>query len=427
MGVLGELIVIGKWFDQICNWKNPITTVFVHILLSILILYPDLLLPTLFLYLFLIGMLYYEWRTRNTSHKPPFNHQDGQQLLPKAPLPATPKETKPSFLVSGQICRRFSLDEIRSATQNFDEALVCGRGGFGKVYKGFLKDDGSNIIVAIKMLSSMSDQGASEFRAEVEMLSQIRHCNLVSLIGYCNEGREMAIVYEYMPEGSLADHLHKGGSPLSWLQLLKICIGAARGLDYLHTGTGTQHGIIHRDVKSSNVLLDKNFAAKISDFGLAKIGPTNQTRTHVSTMVKGTFGYLDPCYVYTGELTRKSDVYSFGVLLLEVICGRPAVDTSLDEEQWSLAPWAQACIKEGKRNHIIDSRLRRQISSDCLKDFVRIASRCLHRQSNQRPRMAEVIASLEVILLLQERGDSSITTWKFFGKTINPATFSGQS
>ncbi|KAJ9550873.1 hypothetical protein OSB04_014918 [Centaurea solstitialis] len=282
-------------------------------------------------------------------------------------LAATPKEEEPLFRVEDRLCRRFSLDEIRSVTRNFNK--VIGRGGFGKVYKGSIKDGSNTVVVAIKILNSMSNQGALEFQAEVEMLSKIRHCNLVSLIGYSYEGKEMALVYEYMPQGTLDDHLHKDGSPLSWLQLLKICKGAARGLDYLHTGTGTQHGIIHRDVKSSNILLDSNFAAKISDFGIAKIGPTNQTCTHVSTLVKGTFGYMDPRYFHTGKLTIKSDVYSFGVLLLEVICGRPAVDTSLDEEQWGLAPWAEDRIKEGKLNHIVDSRLKEQISSNCLKDF----------------------------------------------------------
>ncbi|KAJ9550872.1 hypothetical protein OSB04_014917 [Centaurea solstitialis] len=330
-------------------------------------------------------------------------------------LAATPKEEEPLFRVEDQLCRRFSLDEIRSATQNFDDSLVVGRGGFGKVYKGSIKD-GPNTVVAVKISNSMSNEGALQFQAEVEMLSKIRHCNLVSLIGYSYEGKEMALVYEYMPQGTLEDHLHKDGSRLSWLQLLKICKGAARGLDYLHTGTGTQHGIIHRDVKSSNVLLDMNFAAKISDFGIAKIGPTNQTRTHVSTLVKGTFGYLDPHYVYTGNLTIKSDVYSFGVLLLEVLCGRPAVDTTLDEDQMGLAPWAQDCIKKGKLNNIIDSRLRGQISSNCLKGFARIACRCLDNKPNQRPTMAEIIGKLDVILTLQERLDSSITEGKFIDK-----------
>ncbi|KAJ9552203.1 hypothetical protein OSB04_016248 [Centaurea solstitialis] len=333
----------------------------------------------------------------------------------KAMIPATPKEEEPLFLDEVQVCRRFSLDEIRSATQNFDDSLVVGRGGFGKVYKGSIMDS-SNTVVAIKISNSMSNQGTLEFQAEVKMLSKIRHCNLVSLIGYSYEGKEMALVYEYMPQGTLEDHLYKDGSPLSWLELLKICKGAARGLDYLHTGTGTQHGIIHRDVKSSNVLLDNNFVAKISDFGLAKIGPTNQTLTHVSTLVKGTFGYIDPRYFHTGKLTIKSDVYSFGVLLLEVLCGRPAVDTSLDEEQWGLAPWAQDRIKEGKLNSIIDSRLRGQISSNCLKGFARIACCCLDNNPNQRPTMAWIIGKLDDILSLQEKLDSSITEGKFIDK-----------
>lgn len=336
-------------------------------------------------------------------------------------LPATAKETEPPFLVPGPVCQSFSLDEIRMATQNFNETLVIGRGGFGKVYKGHT-NHGSDTVVAIKRLHYLSDQGAPEFRAEVEMLSKIRHCNLVSLIGYCNEGVEMALVYEYMPHGNLERYLHKaaGGAPsISWLQRLKICIGAARGLDYLHTGTGTQHGIIHRDVKSSNVLLDKNFAAKISDFGLAKIGPINQTHTHVSTAVKGSFGYMDPCYFQTGKLTRKSDVYSFGVLLLEVICGRPAVDTNLDEDQWGLAPWAKDRIRQGKLNNIIDSRIRGQMYSHCQKDFSRIAYRCLHNQPNQRPTMAEIVSTLEGIHSLQESMDSSVTEGKFIDKVLS--------
>ncbi|KAJ0540812.1 putative protein kinase RLK-Pelle-CrRLK1L-1 family [Helianthus annuus] len=176
----------------------------------------------------------------------------------------------------------------------------------------------------------MSNQGASEFWTEVEMLSKLRHCHLVSLIGYCNYDTEMILVYEYMPHGTLEDHLHKLGTPISWCQRLKICIGAARGLDYLHTGTGIEFGIIHRDVKSSNILLDESWEAKVSDFGLSKISPRNQPSTYVSTLVKGTFGYIDPNYFATGKLTRKSDVYAFGVILLEVLCRKKAVDNNLD-------------------------------------------------------------------------------------------------
>ncbi|XP_052621687.1 probable receptor-like protein kinase At2g39360 [Lactuca sativa] len=158
-----------------------------------------------------------------------------------------------------------------------------------------------------------------------------------------------------MPNGTLEDHLQKLVTPLYWAQRLKICIGTARGLDYLHTGTGIEFGVIHRDVKSSNILLDDNWAAKISDFGLSKIGATNKPSTYVKTLVKGNFGYLDPNYFTTGMLTRKSDLFSFGVVLLEVLCLKRAVDGSLDEEQWGLVPWAQESIKEGNLKNIIDS------------------------------------------------------------------------
>ncbi|KAK9068549.1 hypothetical protein SSX86_012664 [Deinandra increscens subsp. villosa] len=306
-----------------------------------------------------------------------------------------------------------TLAEIELATNNFDEALVIGSGGFGNVYKSLSKF-GLVYEVAIKRLHSTSNQGASEFEAEVMLLSKLRHGNLVPLIGYCSEGKEMALAYEFMPNGTLKDHLHKGDMELSWLQLLKICIGAARGLDYLHTGTSTQHGVIHRDVKTSNILLDSNFAAKISDFGLAKIGTINQTRTHVSTLVKGTFGYIDPCYFYTGKLTRKTDVYAFGVVLFEVLSGKHAVDPTLDD---SLADWAKDHIKQGRHDEIINHRLMGQISKKCLKGFTRIAVQCLHNQPKQRPTMAEVVVKLESILSRErENVGSSVDDGRFINK-----------
>ncbi|KAJ0766327.1 putative protein kinase RLK-Pelle-CrRLK1L-1 family [Helianthus annuus] len=215
-------------------------------------------------------------------------------------------ETRMSSLPYAHLCHPFSLDEILSATQNFDDALVVGKGGFGKVYKALINvENGATVIVAIKRLDTSSNQGEPEFWAEVEMLTKLRHCNLVSLIGYCNDNSEMILIYEFMPHGTLHDHLHRYGTRLSWVHRLKISIGAARGLHYLHTGTGIQHGVIHRDVKSTNILLDENYAAKISDFGLSKIGPTNASGAYVNTLVRGTFGYLDPEYFLTGRLTTK--------------------------------------------------------------------------------------------------------------------------
>ncbi|KAJ9550703.1 hypothetical protein OSB04_014748 [Centaurea solstitialis] len=307
-------------------------------------------------------------------------------------------ESEPSSS-SLQPCRRFQFTEIQQATNDFDESLVIGRGGFGKVYKGNVFN-GSDVVVAaaIKRLDSSSDQGAPEFWTEVENLSRLRHNNIVSLIGYCYYENEMIVVYEYISDGTLNDHLHKLGTALSWLQRLNICIGAARGLDYLHTG----QGIIHRDVKSSNILLQESLEAKITDFGLSKADPMNQPSTYVRTGLKGTFGYLDPEYFYTGKLTRKSDVYSFGIVLLEVLCRRPAIDTTLDEDQWGLARWAQEHIKKVKLVHIIDSDIRGQISPKCLREFVRIAVRCLHNNTKQRCTMAEVVVGLESVLTLQE-------------------------
>ncbi|KAJ0677342.1 putative protein kinase RLK-Pelle-CrRLK1L-1 family [Helianthus annuus] len=208
------------------------------------------------------------------------------------------KEAKSSSSELSQLCRQFTFSEIQLATQNLDESLVMGRGEFGKVYKGTITSGTNIYTVAIKRLDSNSNQGASEFWAEVNMLSNLRHCHLVSLIGYCNDGEEMILVYEYMSNGTLEDHLHRRQIPLSWMQRLTICIGAARGLDYLHNGTGIKHGVVHRDVKSSNILLHDNWAAKISDFGLSKICPKDQQATPVNTIVKGTFGYLDPDYFY---------------------------------------------------------------------------------------------------------------------------------
>ncbi|GJU68868.1 probable receptor-like protein kinase isoform X1 [Tanacetum coccineum] len=313
---------------------------------------------------------------------------------------ATGEGDKPSSLTSTHSCHRFSLAEIQSATENFDDELVIGQGGFGKVYKGHICINQTSHVVAIKRLDSFSTQGELEFRAEIEMLSKLRHRHLVSLIGYCHDNKEMILVYEYMPHGALHDHLHKDESHLSWVQRLKVAIGAARGLEYLHKGGDTKHGIIHRDVKSSNILLDENWEAMISDFGLSKIIPVDHS---FYASVKGTFGYLDPEYLFTNKLTRATDVYAFGVLLFELLSGRLPVDIRYGEEQCSLVRWAKQFVKERKLEQMVDSKIKGTISSKCLRRFAQIANRCLDSVPKERPTMTEVVALLEALLDQEEK------------------------
>ncbi|KAL3523616.1 hypothetical protein ACH5RR_016450 [Cinchona calisaya] len=301
--------------------------------------------------------------------------------------------------------RNFSLSEIKSATQNFSDAFIIGKGGFGKVYKGSISGISENL--AIKRLNSNSMQGAREFWSEIETLSKLRHIHLVPLIGHCNEDQEMILVYKYMPRGTLADNLYKIGRnnndyvPLSWMQRLRICIGAARGLDYLHTGT--DYGVIHRDVKDSNILLDENFTAKISDFGLSKLEQISQSKSYVSTNVKGTMGYLDPDYLATHKLTRKSDVYAFGVVMLVVLSGRPVLDTRISGDSRSLLSCFRDCITKGQFEDIVDPYLQGKISSESLKEFLKSIEKCLQHRPKKRPTMAQLIVSLEEALERQER------------------------
>jgi serine/threonine protein kinase len=296
------------------------------------------------------------------------------------------------------------LEELKAATDNFHERNLIGMGGFGNVYCGVFRD---GTRVAVKRATRASKQGLPEFQTEVLVLSRIRHRHLVSLIGYCNEQEEMILVYEYMEQGTLRSHLYGPGSgsgsgdapPLSWKQRLEVCIGAARGLHYLHAGYS--ENIIHRDVKSTNILLGDGFVAKVADFGLSRVGPSFG-ETHVSTAVKGSFGYLDPEYFKTQQLTDRSDVYSFGVVLFEVLCARPVIDQALERDQINLAEWALTLRRRGQLDKIADPRIAGQVNENSLRKFAETAERCLADYGQERPSMGDVLWNLEYCLQLQE-------------------------
>ncbi|RHN74796.1 putative protein kinase RLK-Pelle-CrRLK1L-1 family [Medicago truncatula] len=250
---------------------------------------------------------------------------------------------------------------MQQATNCFDAELIIGKEGFGKVYKGTLEN---GEVVAIKVANPESRQGLGEFQNEIELLSGLSHSNLVSLVGCYNEDSELILVYNYMANGSLSSHLYgRDFVPLSWKQRLAICLGAAKGLLYLHTGA--KQSIIHRDVKTTNILLDKKIVPKVSDFGISKKGPILD-KSHVTTNVKGSFGYVDPEYFRTKFLTKKSDVFSFGVVLIEVICGKPALDDALPTQQMNLALRALSCDKKGTFHEMMDPYLIGKVNMDSL-------------------------------------------------------------
>ncbi|KAL2903815.1 Serine/threonine-protein kinase PBS1 [Bienertia sinuspersici] len=289
----------------------------------------------------------------------------------------------------------FTFRELAAATKNFRDECFIGEGGFGRVYKGQL-DSGQ--VVAVKQLDRNGLQGNREFLVEVLMLSLLHHVNLVNLIGYCADGDQRLLVYEYMALGSLEDHLHDlppDKEPLDWNTRMKIAAGAAKGLEYLHDKANPP--VIYRDFKSSNILLDDGFHPKLSDFGLAKLGPTGD-KSHVSTRVMGTYGYCAPEYAMTGQLTVKSDVYSFGVVFLELITGRRAIDSNRPQGEQNLVAWARPLFNDRRKFlKLADPRLQGRFPTRGLYQALAVASMCIQENGAARPLIGDVVTALSYL------------------------------
>ncbi|GMJ06074.1 PBS1-like 19 [Hibiscus trionum] len=309
--------------------------------------------------------------------------------------------------------RVFSFQELRDATHGFNKLLKIGEGGFGGVYKGTispLNGKGEPVVVAIKKLNTLGLQGHKEWLTEVQFLGVVNHPNLVKLLGYCSVDGERGIhrllVYEFMPNRSLEDHLFKRTPTLPWKTRLEIMLGAAQGLAYLHEGLEVK--VIYRDFKSSNVLLDESFKPKLSDFGLAREGPTGD-RTHVSTAVVGTYGYAAPEYVKTGHLTVQSDIWTFGVVLYEILTGRRAVERNRPTSEQKLLDWVKQFPPDSKKfSMIMDPRLRNSYSLSAAQKVGKLADSCLNKKAKERPTMSQVAESLKEAIQESSEVSSSV-------------------
>ncbi|XP_047044219.1 probable serine/threonine-protein kinase PBL7 [Lolium rigidum] len=300
--------------------------------------------------------------------------------------------------------RVFTFGQLSDATNSFSPENLLGEGGFGRVYRGYISETMElapqdvvlhTTVIAVKQLDKDGLQGNREFLVEVLMLSLLHHPNLVTLLGYCTECDQKILVYEYMPLGSVQDHLldlTPKSQPLSWHTRMKIAVGAARGLEYLHEVANPP--VIYRDLKASNILLDGSFNAKLADFGLAKLGPVGD-KSHVTTRVMGTYGYCAPEYAMSGKLTKMSDIYCFGVVLLELITGRRAIDTTKPTREQILVHWAAPLFKDKKKFiKMADPLLDNKFPLKGLNQALAISSMCLQEEATSRPLISDVVTAL---------------------------------
>ncbi|KAJ0240731.1 Serine-threonine/tyrosine-protein kinase [Hirschfeldia incana] len=350
------------------------------------------------------------------SHASTNNHSNGTNISIEGE--AASESSGVIMTDSGQILESpnlkvYSFLELKTSTKGFKRDLMLGEGGFGQVYRGWVHAEtlapsvtGSGMTVAVKRLNSESLQGFEEWRTVVNFLGVLSHPNLVKLLGYCREDKEHLLVFEFMPKGSLEYHLFQRKESFPWDLRIKIMIGAARGLAFLH---GSQRPVIYRDLKPSQILLDSNYEAKISGFGLARLGPS-QGDSHVSTRVMGTYGYAAPEYLATGHLYVKSDVYAFGVVLLEVMTGLRGYDPKRPHGQQSLVDWLRPKLSsKHKVKQIMDKGIKGQYSSKVATEMGRITLSCIELDLKKRPHMKEVLEVLENIQRISVVPDRSST------------------
>ncbi|XP_059631721.1 wall-associated receptor kinase 2-like [Cornus florida] len=330
--------------------------------------------------------LYWRIKKKNLVRSKEFFFQQNGGLILQQQLPSTVKI--------------FTQTELKKATNNFDESRIIGRGGFGIVYKGILPD---NRVLAIKKSSGVDQSRVDQFVNEVIVLSQIHHRNVVRLLGCCLENEFPLLVYEFITNGTLYQHLHEVGnaSLIPWEIRLRIAKDVARALSYLHSAASIP--IIHRDVKSTNILLDTDFCAKVSDFGVSKLFPLDKTQ--LTTLVQGTLGYLDPEYFHTSHLSEKSDVYSFGVVLVELLTSKKAFSSERPEKERNLATYFIYSMKENQLFLVLDDRMVTEDNANQLCEVASLALSCLRLKGDERPTMMEVAMELERVANGQVRVD----------------------